>query len=107
MEWIKDKLSKVGATRLFMTVFVLILLVAMPLAGISTTDFIFNVLVRIGMNGIMVLAMLAPPAANNMFGDVAIGEYFRTFASYFVIALSLALHSFVERRSAAQLEIHD
>lgn len=58
MEWIKDKLSKVGATRLFMTVFVLILLVAMPLAGISTTDFISNVLVRIGMNGIMVLAML-------------------------------------------------
>lgn len=51
--------------------------------------------------------VVAPPAANNMFGDVAIGEYFRTFASYFVIALSLALHSFVERRSAAQLEIHD
>ena len=55
---IREKLFKVGATRLFMTAFVLLLLIAMPLAGINLADYISNVLVRIGMNGIMVLAML-------------------------------------------------
>lgn len=38
------------------------------------------------------LFIVAPPAANNLFGDAAIGEYFRVFVSYGVIALALVLH---------------
>lgn len=39
------------------------------------------------------LFIVAPPAANTLFGDPGIGEYFRVFVSYGVIALSLVLHA--------------
>ena len=38
------------------------------------------------------LFIVAPAAGNTLFGDAAIGEYFRVFISYGVIALSLVLH---------------
>ncbi len=39
------------------------------------------------------LFIVAPPAAKNVFGDAAIGEYFRVFISYGVIALALVMHA--------------
>ena len=44
------------------------------------------------------LFIVAPPAGNNLFGDAAIGEYFRVFVSYGVIALALVLHGMRNRR---------
>ena len=43
------------------------------------------------------LFIVAPPAGNNLFGDAAIGEYFRVFVSYGVIALALVLHGMRNR----------
>ena len=39
------------------------------------------------------LFIVAPPAGKNLFGDAAIGEYFRVFISYGVIAMALVLHA--------------
>ena len=39
------------------------------------------------------LFIVAPPAAKFLFGDAAIGEYFRVFISYGVIAAALVMHS--------------
>ena len=39
------------------------------------------------------LFILAPAAAKNLFGDAAIGEYFRVFIYYGVIALALVMHA--------------
>ena len=39
------------------------------------------------------LFILAPAAGKNLFGDAAIGEYFRVFISYGVIALALVMHA--------------
>ena len=39
------------------------------------------------------LFIVAPPAGKNVFGDAAIGEYFRVFISYGVIALALVMHA--------------
>ena len=39
------------------------------------------------------LFIVAPPAAKILFGDAAIGEYFRVFISYGVIALALVMHA--------------
>ncbi len=39
------------------------------------------------------LFIVAPPAAKNLFGDAAIGEYFRVFISYGVIAMALVMHA--------------
>ena len=38
------------------------------------------------------LFIVSPPAAHNVFGDPGIGEYFRVFISYGVIAVALVLH---------------
>lgn len=47
--------------------------------------------------------VVAPIAGKNIFGDAQIGEYFRVFVSYAVIALALALHAWktllVEKRN--------
>lgn len=48
------------------------------------------------------LFIVAPNAGKALFGDAAIGEYFRVFISYGVIALALVLHSFRERRPDPQ-----
>ena len=39
------------------------------------------------------LFIVAPPAAKFLFGDAAIGEYFRVFISYGVIAAALVMHA--------------
>lgn len=39
------------------------------------------------------LFIVAPKAGNELFGDAAIGEYFRVFVSYGVIAMALAMHA--------------
>ena len=39
------------------------------------------------------LFIVAPSAGKNMFGDAAIGEYFRVFVSYGVIAMALVMHA--------------
>ena len=39
------------------------------------------------------LFILAPTAGKNLFGDAAIGEYFRVFVSYGVIAMALVMHA--------------
>lgn len=39
------------------------------------------------------LFIVAPSAGKNLFGDAAIGEYFRVFISYGVIALALMMHA--------------
>ena len=39
------------------------------------------------------LFLVAPPAAKTIFGDAAIGEYFRVFISYGVIAMALVMHA--------------
>lgn len=49
------------------------------------------------------LFIVAPPAGNNLFGDAAIGEYFRVFVSYGVIALALVLHGIRSKPSKNRL----
>ena len=39
------------------------------------------------------LFIVAPAAGKNIFGDAAVGEYFRVFTSYGVIALALVMHT--------------
>lgn len=51
-----------------------------------------NVQALVGCLLFHMLFIVAPPAGNNLFGDAAIGEYFRVFVSYGVIALALVLH---------------
>lgn len=49
--------------------------------------------------------IVAPIAGKNIFNDAQIGEYFRVFASYAVIALALVLHAwriYVEERRKAE-----
>lgn len=40
--------------------------------------------------------ILAPAAGKNLFGDAAIGEYFRVFICYGVIAIALVMHAWSE-----------
>ncbi|MDO5550260.1 MAG: ABC transporter permease [Lachnospiraceae bacterium] len=44
------------------------------------------------------LFIVAPSAGKNMFGDAAIGEYFRVFISYGVIALALVMYAWSDNR---------
>ena len=49
------------------------------------------------------LFIVAPSAGKNLFGDAAIGEYFRVFISYGVIALALVMHAWsgIEKKKKA------
>lgn len=42
--------------------------------------------------------ILAPAAGKNLFGDAAIGEYFRVFICYGVIAIALVMHAWSENK---------
>lgn len=46
------------------------------------------------------LFIVAPSAGKNLFGDAAIGEYFRVFISYGVIALALVMHAWSGKAAA-------
>lgn len=48
------------------------------------------------------LFILSPIAGKQLLGNAQIGEYFRVFVAYGVIALSLAMHAWSSRKSAAQ-----
>ena len=50
------------------------------------------------------LFIVAPSAGKNLFGDAAIGEYFRVFISYGVIALALVMHAWsgVQKKAKAK-----
>lgn len=52
------------------------------------------------------LFIVAPSAGKNLFGDAAIGEYFRVFISYGVIALALVMHAWssVQKKKKAANE---
>ena len=50
------------------------------------------------------LFIVAPAAGKNLFGDAAIGEYFRVFISYGVIAAALVMHAWsgVQKKKSAK-----
>ena len=50
--------------------------------------------------------ILAPAAGKNLFGDAAIGEYFRVFICYGVIALALVMHAWSEHKRKKQASVH-
>ncbi len=50
------------------------------------------------------LFIVAPSAGKNLFGDAAIGEYFRVFISYGVIALALVMHAWSGTRKKKAAE---
>ncbi len=50
------------------------------------------------------LFIVAPPAGKNLFGDAAIGEYFRVFISYGVIALALVMYAWSGSRKKKEEE---
>ncbi len=50
------------------------------------------------------LFIVAPSAGKNLFGDAAIGEYFRVFISYGVIALALVMYAWSGSRKKKKLE---
>lgn len=48
------------------------------------------------------LFIVSPNAGKNLFGDAQLGEFFRAFVAYGVIAMSLVLHAFQKRAMAKQ-----
>lgn len=50
------------------------------------------------------LFIVAPSAGKNLFGDAAIGEYFRVFISYGVIALALVMYAWNDHRKKSDLD---
>lgn len=48
------------------------------------------------------LFIVSPYAGKNLFGDAQIGEFFRAFIAYGVIAMSLVLHAFQKRAMASR-----
>ena len=58
--------------------------------------------VFIGVIILHVLFVVTPRASQNLFGSAMIGEYFRQFIGYGVIALSLVLYAWRSRRDAAR-----
>ena len=63
-----------------------IIRVVLALVGATVFLFLFKNFLFDGI-------VLAPAAGKNLFGDAAIGEYFRVFISYGVIALALVMHA--------------
>jgi simple sugar transport system permease protein len=59
--------------------------------------------VFIGVVLLHILFVVSPRAGQNLFGSAQIGEYFRQFIGYGVIALSLVLYAVKERKEAARL----
>ena len=51
--------------------------------------------------------ILAPAAGKNLFGDAAIGEYFRVFLCYGVIALALVMHAWSSIAPKKKLKASD
>ena len=58
MEAVRRTISSFGLPRLLITVFLLMLFAAAPMVGVNLPSSLSDVLIRVGMNGIMVLAMV-------------------------------------------------
>ena len=67
--------------------------VAALLVGGASVSKATNKQALIGVTLFHLLFIIAPQAGRELFGDAMVGEYFRVFVSYGVIALSLAMHA--------------
>jgi len=72
--------------------------VAALLVGGASVSKATNSQAIIGVTLFHMLFIIAPQAGNNLFGDAQVGEYFRVFVSYGVIALSLAMHAWQRKK---------
>ncbi len=77
--------------------------VAALLVGGASVSKATNKQALIGVTLFHMLFIIAPQAGNNLFGDAQIGEYFRVFVSYGVIALSLAMHAWQRKKPKLEL----
>ena len=77
------------------------------LVGGASIDRATNLQALIGTFLFHSLFITAQSAASNMFGDAAVGEYFRAFLSYGVIALALVLYAWrgAQQRKADSLRL--
>ena len=77
------------------------------LVGGASIDRATNLQALIGTFLFHSLFITAQNAASNMFGDAAVGEYFRAFLSYGVIALALVLYAWrgAQQRKAGSLRL--
>ena len=77
------------------------------LVGGASIDRATNLQALIGTFLFHSLFITAQSAASNMFGDAAVGEYFRAFLSYGVIALALVLYAWrgAQQRKANNLRL--
>ena len=77
------------------------------LVGGASIDRATNLQALIGTFLFHSLFITAQSAASNMFGDAAVGEYFRAFLSYGVIALALVLYAWrgAQQRKADNLRL--
>lgn len=76
--------------------------IAALLVGGATAEnaSIFNVF--IGVFLFHLLFVVSPMAGKNLIGDAQLGEFFRVFVSYGIIAVSLLLHAWKKRHALAQ-----
>lgn len=77
--------------------------VAALLVGGASVSKATNSQAIIGVTLFHLLFIIAPQAGNNLFGDAQVGEYFRVFVSYGVIALSLAMHAWQRKKPAGSM----
>jgi len=77
------------------------------LVGGASIDRATNLQALIGTFLFHSLFITAQSAASNMFGDAAVGEYFRAFLSYGVIALALVIYAWrsAQQRKAGSLRL--
>ena len=77
------------------------------LVGGASIDRATNLQALIGTFLFHSLFITAQSAASNLFGDAAVGEYFRAFLSYGVIALALVLYAWrsAQQRKAGSLRL--
>nr|HPG97109.1 hypothetical protein [Rectinema sp.] len=62
--------------------------------------------VFIGVMLLHAMFVVSPLAGQNLFGSAMIGEYFRQFIGYGVIALSLVLYAWRSKKAAAEARLN-
>ncbi|MDI9460665.1 MAG: ABC transporter permease subunit [Saccharofermentanales bacterium] len=77
--------------------------VAALLVGGASVSKATNKQALIGVTLFHLLFIIAPQAGNQLFGDAQVGEYFRVFVSYGVIALSLAMHAWQRKKPLEEI----
>lgn len=77
--------------------------VAALLVGGASVSKASNKQALIGVTLFHLLFIIAPQAGNQLFGDAQVGEYFRVFVSYGVIALSLAMHAWQRKKPLEEI----